>query len=104
MVYQWFRGRCGFAEGYCPNTHERGDSNPHGFTRQILSLPTATDSKETQPSHIGRSRHNPVRSATPRATEIYNSAFYIETNSQEELTVTVRTTDGPVFLEEERAL
>ena len=25
---------------------ERGDSNPHGFTRQILSLHPATDSKQ----------------------------------------------------------
>jgi hypothetical protein len=27
---------------------ERGDSNPHGFTRQILSLQPATDSKQDQ--------------------------------------------------------
>ena len=32
------------AIGWC----ERGDMNPHGFTRQILSLNLATDSKADQ--------------------------------------------------------
>jgi hypothetical protein len=40
---------------------ERGDSNPHGFTRQILSLHTSTDSKadkDVNPADSGKVLQN----------------------------------------------
>jgi hypothetical protein len=61
--------REGLARDWC----ERGDSNPHGFTRQILSPKTDADSKEDQritSAESSKTESNPQPSRNRKTAQI----------------------------------